>query len=361
MPFLTGWPTDAGDGSVSTEARWRKMAQLWAPSGVVDGYLDRLDPDYAVGTVTVGAGAAWIDGHYAEQLTSSSVSVTSNGLVVIRWTPAANTFELLYRNGATTPTQTDPTWELPIAQMSGGSMTDLREFVTRGTITTRMIDDEAVTSAKLAGDVGRPRSSKTGGNVTNADTTLTAGSSRCLQPRSPNRPPGTPTRSRCGASADVNGAGGAVTVSVRASPPGPTTAPNANVVAGAAARHEGCRHPRPVHRHHRRRPGLLGRRQTGHRQHRRRRIGHRVLAGDKDHVDVELGTVAAWITGIGAVLSAGAGVAMIWREVKSASTRRSSGWTRSVQQTTQDQVVATAHVRRYSVEVDPRRPRHRRR
>ena len=32
---------------------------------------------------------------------------------------------------------------------------------------------------------------------------------------------------------------------------------------------------------------------------------------------MEWGTVAAWITGIGAVLSAGAGVAMIWREVKS--------------------------------------------
>ena len=64
LPFLTGWPTDVGDGSVSTEARWRKMAQLWAPSGVVDGYLDRLDPDYSLGTVTVGAGAAWIDGHY---------------------------------------------------------------------------------------------------------------------------------------------------------------------------------------------------------------------------------------------------------------------------------------------------------
>lgn len=32
---------------------------------------------------------------------------------------------------------------------------------------------------------------------------------------------------------------------------------------------------------------------------------------------MELSTVAAWITGIGAVLSAGAGVAMIWREVKS--------------------------------------------
>ena len=32
---------------------------------------------------------------------------------------------------------------------------------------------------------------------------------------------------------------------------------------------------------------------------------------------MELGTVAAWITGVGAILSAGAGVAMIWREVKS--------------------------------------------
>ena len=32
---------------------------------------------------------------------------------------------------------------------------------------------------------------------------------------------------------------------------------------------------------------------------------------------MDLSTVAAWITGIGAILSAGAGVAMIWREVKS--------------------------------------------
>jgi hypothetical protein len=32
---------------------------------------------------------------------------------------------------------------------------------------------------------------------------------------------------------------------------------------------------------------------------------------------METSTVVAWITGIGAILSAGAGVAMIWREVKS--------------------------------------------
>jgi hypothetical protein len=175
MPLLVGWPTDAGDGSVSTEERWRKMAQLWAPSGVVDGYMGRLDPDLSGSTVTVAAGGAWIDGHYAEQLTSSSVAVTSNGLVVIRFTPADNTFELLYRSGATTPTQTDATWELPIAQMSGGAMTDLREFVSRGRVTTSTIDNEAVTAAKLSpGSVDA--FIETGGNVAGSGVITLTGS-----------------------------------------------------------------------------------------------------------------------------------------------------------------------------------------
>ena len=172
MPLLTGWPTDAGDGSVSTEARWRAMARLWAPSGVVDGYLDRLDPDYALGAVTVGAGAAWIDGHYANSSPRAAVAVTSNGLVVIRWTPAANTFELLYRDGATTPTQTDPTWELPLAQMTGGAMTDLREFVTRGTVTTGMIDTPRRSPPPRWPAASVTAFIETGGNVTNTDTTL---------------------------------------------------------------------------------------------------------------------------------------------------------------------------------------------
>jgi hypothetical protein len=233
MPLLTGWPTDAGDGSVSTEARWRAMARLWAPSGVVDGYLDRLDPDYATGTVTVGAGAAWIDGHYAEQLTSSSVAVTSNGLVVIRWTPAANTFELLYRDGATTPTQTDPTWELPIAQMSGGAMTDLREFVARGTITTRMIDPEAVTYTKLAGDVVT-RFIETGGDVSNADTVLTGSFQQVIQSTFTKPPSWNSYEITVWGSAMLNAtlAGPCV---VRASAGGSNHGTERNVIAGEAA------------------------------------------------------------------------------------------------------------------------------
>ena len=54
---------------------------------------------------------------------------------------------------------------------------------------------------------------------------------------------------------------------------------------------------------------------------------------------MELGTVAAWITGIGAVLSAGAGVAMIWREVKSRQHKEIKRLDEELA-TTQEQVVA---------------------
>ena len=54
---------------------------------------------------------------------------------------------------------------------------------------------------------------------------------------------------------------------------------------------------------------------------------------------MELGTVAAWITGIGAILSAGAGVAMIWREVKSRQHKEIKRLDEELS-TTQEQVVA---------------------
>jgi len=132
MPDLSVWPTDGADGSVSTELRWRKMARLWVPSGVVPtGLVPALIAGPAI-TVTVGA--AWIDGHYAELVTPATVPVTANGLLVVRFTPADNRAELLWRDGATVPTQTDPTWELPIAKMTAGAITDLRMYMPPGGI-----------------------------------------------------------------------------------------------------------------------------------------------------------------------------------------------------------------------------------
>ena len=172
MVDLTGWPTDAGGGSVSTEARWRTMARLWAPSGVVDGYLNQLAPSHAGGNVTVQTGGAWVDGHYCEQLSSQAVAVASSGLVVIRFTPADNRFQLLWLNGASNPTQTTATWELPIAQMTGGTMSDVRVFVSAASTTTAMIKNEAVTPAKMSpGSVAAFIES--GGSVEDLALTLT--------------------------------------------------------------------------------------------------------------------------------------------------------------------------------------------
>jgi len=134
MPDLTVWPTDGADGAVSSEARWRKMARLWIPSGVDASPLGLgaptgLAPTLAAGPViNVAIGAAWLDGHYAELATPASIPATANGLLVVRFTPADNHAELLYRDAATLPTQTLATWELPIAQMTAGALTDKRVF-----------------------------------------------------------------------------------------------------------------------------------------------------------------------------------------------------------------------------------------
>ena len=132
MAQMTGWPTDGADGSVSSEARWRAMARLWAPSGVVAGFGGDLAPTLGSGVINVAAGAAWVDGHYCELATPASEASTATGLLVVRFTPADNKFELVYRDGATTPTQTDATWELPIARMTGGVMADVRVLLAPG-------------------------------------------------------------------------------------------------------------------------------------------------------------------------------------------------------------------------------------
>jgi hypothetical protein len=131
MPDLSVWPTDGADGSVSSEARWRKMARMWAPSGVKA--VGDLAPTLVAGpTINVAIGQCWVDGHFGELTAPASIPASSAGLLVVRFTPADNHCELLYRDAVSTPTQTDPTWELPIALMSGGVLTDVRKIAALG-------------------------------------------------------------------------------------------------------------------------------------------------------------------------------------------------------------------------------------
>lgn len=134
MVAMNVWPTDAADGSVSSEARWRKMARHWTPSGVLAGVGSEMAPTLAYPNLTVKAGACWVDGHYCELPGDQVLAVTANGLTVVRFDPAANTAELLYRDGATTPAQNpNGTWEQPIAKITGSALTDVRQLVSAST------------------------------------------------------------------------------------------------------------------------------------------------------------------------------------------------------------------------------------
>jgi hypothetical protein len=129
MVLMSVWPTDGSDGAVSTELRWRKMGRLWAPSGVAPGQGGQMAPSLAGTNLTVRSGAAWVDGHYCELASDQVLTTTANGLTVVRFDPAANTAELLYRDGISTPTQNPlGVWELPIAQIVGSALTDLRTW-----------------------------------------------------------------------------------------------------------------------------------------------------------------------------------------------------------------------------------------
>lgn len=132
MVAMNVWPTDAVDGSVSSEARWRKMARGWQSTGVNAGTGADMVPTLAYPNLTVKAGSAWVDGAYCELLGDQVLAVTPNGLCVVRFDPAANTAQLLYLDGVTTPSQS-PTgvFEMPIALISGSVLTDARNVIAK--------------------------------------------------------------------------------------------------------------------------------------------------------------------------------------------------------------------------------------
>jgi hypothetical protein len=66
-------------------------------------------------------------------------------MAVVRFDPAANTAELLWRDGVSTPTQNpNGVWELPLAKTVGSALTDLRSFSNPAAPTTSFILDSVI-------------------------------------------------------------------------------------------------------------------------------------------------------------------------------------------------------------------------
>lgn len=127
MVAMNVWPTDGAAGSVATEARWRSMARHWAPSGIAAGVGGEMALSLSFPTLTVQSGACWVDGHYCELLTTQTLTATANGIAVVRFDPAANSADLIWRDGVSVPAESPTgTWELAIARTSASALGDLR-------------------------------------------------------------------------------------------------------------------------------------------------------------------------------------------------------------------------------------------
>jgi microcystin-dependent protein len=126
------FPFTSGPGAAATVARWRLMARNWVVggSGVLALYLNQCIPSLFGSTVTVGTGAVWADGFYGEIDSPKTLTISGNGMVVARMDPVAQVINVVFVANQTVPTQT-PTgiYEVPIAQVTGTTLTDLRALL----------------------------------------------------------------------------------------------------------------------------------------------------------------------------------------------------------------------------------------
>jgi len=131
--FDTYFPFDAGPGAVVTEARWTEAFRRLANTGVVSGIGNELEVSTVSAlTVRVATGAAWIEGHYASNdsttdhtLAAAHATLGRIDRVVARVDWTANTMATDVLTGAASAdpeppamTRSATVWEIPLAQVS---------------------------------------------------------------------------------------------------------------------------------------------------------------------------------------------------------------------------------------------------
>jgi hypothetical protein len=136
-------PFDRGPGAQANIERWRKMAQLFARSGVVrtkfmqwpptSGEQNPLSVFHWDGSnLYVAPGACWVNGFYGRNYAQKGLPTTEPGLVVARLDPLAQEIRLVHRPGVEIGGEIkDPNgwWEMPLAHFSEAvGITDLRVF-----------------------------------------------------------------------------------------------------------------------------------------------------------------------------------------------------------------------------------------
>jgi hypothetical protein len=137
------FPFDPGFGASANAARWRKMARLWAPDGVLQGYNNGLSASViSGGATTISTGAVFNHGYYCEISNPQSISITGTGTgtIVAKVDMVNEVASIYYKDGATdygaSPTtnfeQSASNWEIPLWGVVTPTLTDLRTMVSPG-------------------------------------------------------------------------------------------------------------------------------------------------------------------------------------------------------------------------------------
>jgi hypothetical protein len=135
-------PFDRGPGAQANIERWRKMAQLFARTGVVRPKFTQWPPgtgeqnplmawQFVGGEIWVSPGACWVNGFYGRNRSHIQIPASEAGLVVARLDPVAQEIALVHRAGVGVGGEIkDPNgwWELPLGYFNGSGFQDLREF-----------------------------------------------------------------------------------------------------------------------------------------------------------------------------------------------------------------------------------------
>lgn len=121
------WPFDSGAGSAASSSRWELLASALLPNGVIENRYNQFNPTLASGVLTIDTGAGWINGTYFENLSTHTLAVTSDGLIVIRL-DQVNQIVTFQQITGLIPSNTATLIDLPLAAMVGGVLQDWRQF-----------------------------------------------------------------------------------------------------------------------------------------------------------------------------------------------------------------------------------------
>ncbi len=128
------YPYSQSHGSTANSQRWRNLLSALGGynDAVVPAYANLLVPTLVDAThVSVGTGAMVVQGAWAELTALQTIVITAPGSVVMRINPTTETVSVEWQATTVGPPwlNTATAYDAPICSVTGGVLTDLRQYL----------------------------------------------------------------------------------------------------------------------------------------------------------------------------------------------------------------------------------------